>query len=183
MYNESKKELNAGVCPSCEKPGEYVIEGYNHFGFCYDCKKYWLLCVSSDYHDTDGENRKKVHALLKTFEDITEFMPGKPIIEEEPYFGGCPICGRNDGYFNIWGHQYFFCHGHKVFWHAGCNLFSGWKDEDPGIWLTNMKNFSGYRELSEEGNELEGKEPEPENNIKIDKQIIKQLDILGNCPI
>jgi hypothetical protein len=33
----------------------------------------------------------------------------EPEIEEVPYFGGCPLCGRTDGYRNIGRAHWFSC--------------------------------------------------------------------------
>jgi hypothetical protein len=44
-------------------------------------------------------------------------------------FGGCPHCGKQDGLFNVGRAHWFVCHEHRVRWHVGHNLFSGWKDQ------------------------------------------------------
>ena len=59
-------------------------------------------------------------------------------------FGGCPHCGQNDGYLNDERDHWFFCDRHKTKWHAGSNLFSGWRDENEGTWLRNRFRLSGY---------------------------------------
>ena len=45
------------------------------------------------------------------------------------YFGGCPTCGKNDGYVNAGSTHVFYCTEHRVSWIFGANLFSGWRDE------------------------------------------------------
>jgi hypothetical protein len=45
------------------------------------------------------------------------------------YFGGCPQCGKNDGYTNIGRGHWFYCSAHNTKWWAGSNLFSTWRDE------------------------------------------------------
>jgi hypothetical protein len=45
------------------------------------------------------------------------------------YFGGCPTCGKNDGYLNAGRTHVFYCREHKVSWIFGANMFSSWKDE------------------------------------------------------
>lgn len=45
------------------------------------------------------------------------------------YFGGCPKCGKTDGYINIGRSHWFSCEKHKTKWCIGSNLFSSWKDE------------------------------------------------------
>ena len=48
------------------------------------------------------------------------------------YFGGCPQCGRNDGYVNAGKSHVFICREHKTSWAIGSNLFSSWRDQtDP----------------------------------------------------
>jgi hypothetical protein len=43
------------------------------------------------------------------------------------YFGGCPQCGRNDGYVNVGKSHVFICREHKTKWSIGSNLFSSWR--------------------------------------------------------
>ena len=45
------------------------------------------------------------------------------------YFGGCPQCGRNDGYVNVYKTHVFICREHKTQWKVGSNLFSSWRDQ------------------------------------------------------
>jgi hypothetical protein len=45
------------------------------------------------------------------------------------YFGGCPRCGRNDGYVNASKAHVFICREHKVCWTIGSNIFSSWKEQ------------------------------------------------------
>jgi hypothetical protein len=42
-------------------------------------------------------------------------------------FGGCPTCHETDGFLNIGRDHWFVCHRHRVKWHVGSNLFSGWR--------------------------------------------------------
>jgi hypothetical protein len=37
------------------------------------------------------------------------------------YFGGCPQCGRNDGYVNAGKTHVFICREHKTSWTIGPN--------------------------------------------------------------
>ena len=46
----------------------------------------------------------------------------------EEYFGGCPVCGKNDGYLNSGRDHWFICDKHLMKWHIGSNLFSSWRD-------------------------------------------------------
>src|SRR5215472_2080732 len=50
-------------------------------------------------------------------------------VTTDEYFGGCPECGKTDGYLNVGRDHWFFCKEHKTRWCAGANLFSGWRDE------------------------------------------------------
>jgi hypothetical protein len=45
------------------------------------------------------------------------------------YFGGCPVCGRADGYRNAGQAHRFFCDTHRTSWCVGANLFSDWQHE------------------------------------------------------
>jgi hypothetical protein len=47
----------------------------------------------------------------------------------ENYFGGCPHCGRTDGYANAGKSHRFFCKDHRTSWCVGSNLFSSWRDQ------------------------------------------------------
>jgi hypothetical protein len=35
------------------------------------------------------------------------------------YWGGCPKCGNNDGFFNLSRRHWFFCAKHRVRWLEG----------------------------------------------------------------
>jgi hypothetical protein len=48
---------------------------------------------------------------------------------EVDYVGGCPTCGRNDGYLKARRTHEFYCLEHRVSWIYGANTFSGWRDE------------------------------------------------------
>jgi hypothetical protein len=45
------------------------------------------------------------------------------------YFGGCPRCGRTDGYINVGRSHWFVCDEHRTKWCAGYNIFSSWRQE------------------------------------------------------
>jgi hypothetical protein len=47
----------------------------------------------------------------------------------ESYFGGCPQCGKNDGYVNAGRTHIFFCKAHRTKWIFGANIFSDWRDQ------------------------------------------------------
>jgi hypothetical protein len=50
-------------------------------------------------------------------------------VTTDEYFGGCPQCGKNDGYTNVGRSHWFLCKEHKTMWCAGSNLFSSWRYE------------------------------------------------------
>jgi hypothetical protein len=58
--------------------------------------------------------------------------------------GDCPLCGRNDGYLNVYRHHWFICHAHRTRWLAGENLFSSWHTESPAEWKTNGDRIRPY---------------------------------------
>jgi hypothetical protein len=69
-------------------------------------------------------------------------------LQEEPdYFGGCPLCGGNDGYLNVGAAHWFYCQEHATRWCAGANLFSGWRQESEECWRKNAENLARYVEV------------------------------------
>ena len=64
------------------------------------------------------------------------------------YFGGCPICGLNDGYLNIHRGHWFNCRNHQLRWCAGSNLFRSWRSENEGDWNENLQKIGSFREVS-----------------------------------
>lgn len=66
---------------------------------------------------------------------------------EIDYWGGCPKCGKNDGYLNAGREHWFICHRHRVKWLVGTNLFSSWQEEDESTWRRNGQVLAGYREV------------------------------------
>ena len=63
------------------------------------------------------------------------------------FFGGCPKCGRRDGYLNVESDHWFYCERHRTKWWAGSNLFDGWKDENEMTWRRNAQQLAAYREV------------------------------------
>jgi len=47
-------------------------------------------------------------------------------MENDGYFGLCPVCHKTDGYINIGRAHWFLCEAHKTKWFIGENLFSSW---------------------------------------------------------
>lgn len=64
---------------------------------------------------------------------------------EIDYFGGCPICKRNDGYMNYHRAHWFFCKTHKTTWCMGSNLFSSWRFESEADWKENARVLKTYK--------------------------------------
>jgi hypothetical protein len=70
------------------------------------------------------------------------------------YFGGCPTCGRTDGYLNVRRSNVFVCHTHKTAWCVGNNLFSDWRDETEEIWERNAALLAQYTEVESLNNPI-----------------------------
>lgn len=82
------------------------------------------------------------------------------------HFGVCPECGKNDGYVNVNRAHFFVCDTHKVFWSAGGNLFSSWRDQTEADWQHNANLLDGYREV-------QPKHPKLLNNTGIQPWFVK----------
>ena len=78
--------------------------------------------------------------------EVVEFRPAAATTVE--YFGGCPHCGRNDGYMNIGREHWFFCTRHKTKWLHGSNIFSGWRDEGEETWKLNGFRLAEYMSVT-----------------------------------
>jgi hypothetical protein len=63
------------------------------------------------------------------------------------YFGGCPQCGKNDGFTNIGREHWFYCAAHRARWCLGSNLFSGWREETEATWRCNAEFLAGFAEV------------------------------------
>jgi hypothetical protein len=68
-------------------------------------------------------------------------------ITTDNYFGGCPRCGGNDGYYNIGKGHWFVCDRCKTVWLFGSNIFSTWRDEDEDTWRRNHRRIADYEEV------------------------------------
>ena len=68
-------------------------------------------------------------------------------VSTDEYFGGCPHCGKTDGYFNFGRAHYFVCHEHRVKWFVGANLFSSWRQESRSDWDQNAEKFGIYADV------------------------------------
>jgi hypothetical protein len=70
------------------------------------------------------------------------------------YFGGCPTCGKNNGYLNAGRSHRFYCVAHKTSWMVGANLFDSWRfeteEEQLAKWAEiGMSTFADVVPLSE----------------------------------
>jgi hypothetical protein len=72
----------------------------------------------------------------------------EPVTTKE-YFGGCPECGRTDGYVNAGAGHWNICCAHKNMWCFGTNLFSDWKGETEAeqIRIWNELGLDDFREV------------------------------------
>ena len=62
------------------------------------------------------------------------------------FFGGCPVCGGNDGYLNIHREHWFSCSKHRFRWCWGSNLISTWRLENENDWKKNWERIGAYAE-------------------------------------
>lgn len=68
-------------------------------------------------------------------------------ITTDEYFGGCPKCGKTDGYVNVGRDHWGVCDEHKTKWPIGANLFSSWKEETEAQWRRNANLLESYTEV------------------------------------
>jgi hypothetical protein len=61
-----------------------------------------------------------------------------------PYFGGCPHCLHSDGFLNVGREHWCVCHGHKMKWCVGENLWTVLETEDE--LRTNAYRLANYME-------------------------------------
>lgn len=52
-----------------------------------------------------------------------------PDIQHSRHCGGCPECGKSDGFVNLGIEQWFICREHRTKWLAGKNLFDSWMNQ------------------------------------------------------
>jgi hypothetical protein len=65
------------------------------------------------------------------------------------YFGGCPVCGKHDGYLNVRRAHFFLCRQHKTCWCVGENLFRSWREESPAVWKRHERRLRRHYRLVE----------------------------------
>ena len=71
----------------------------------------------------------------------------EPKVTTDEYFGGCPQCGKSDGYLNVSRSHIGVCHEHRTKWPIGANLFSSWKDETEEDWRRNADKLTDYSKV------------------------------------
>ena len=74
--------------------------------------------------------------------DVVKLDPQRVTTDE--YFGGCPECGKSNGYLNVGRNHWAVCDTHKTTWPIGANLFSSWHDETEADWERNEARLAGY---------------------------------------
>ena len=58
-------------------------------------------------------------------ENVIQLRTDRETVTTDEYFGGCPNCGRTNGYITLNGGEHWFvCDEHQVRWCAGYGLFS-----------------------------------------------------------
>ena len=77
--------------------------------------------------------------------NVIEFPnPANAVVETTHYFGGCPICGTNDGQVDLARDHWFICERHKTKWHFGSNLFSARREQTEDDWRRNEYRLANY---------------------------------------
>ncbi len=61
------------------------------------------------------------------------------------HWGACPVCGRNDGYWNIGNHHFFYCEKHRITWCPASNRFSRLRFETRESWKEAWEQLKYYR--------------------------------------
>ena len=89
-------------------------------------------------------------------------LDSRRVITDEP-FGGCPECGKCDGYLNVGRNHWAVCDTHKTTWCIGSNLFSNWHHETEADWQRNeyrLAEHSIVEPIRPEPTEAERREKE-----------------------
>ena len=71
-----------------------------------------------------------------------------PDIRHAGHCGGCPVCGRNDGYLNLGPKHWFICREHKNKWLIGENLFDNWINQTSMQYRSSEKILNSYNEVA-----------------------------------
>jgi len=72
-------------------------------------------------------------------------QPGDPA--NSVYFGTCPECGKSGTVLNILRDHWVVCHEHKMKWHIGTGLFSGWQSGTQADWSRNAALLATYQHI------------------------------------
>ena len=120
--------------------------------YWHDEEKHWEDHRSSShiFHDLkalkNAHDRQKNNGGPQTATVEIRDMENNEVATEE-HFGGCPECGKNDGYLNCHRTHVFFCDEHKTAWVAGSNIFSSWRAETEEDWKRNEEKLKAYRRV------------------------------------
>lgn len=87
-----------------------------------------------------------------------------PDIRHALHCGGCPVCGKNDGYLNLRAEHWFICREHKNKWLLGKNLFDSWMTQTIAQHLAAQKLLSGYNEV------------QPDRKMHIEQRLTFSMD-------
>jgi hypothetical protein len=98
-------------------------------------------------HEATPSSASTPHSQGSERKDIS--MTTQQEITFEECFGGCPECGKSDGYVNVHRIQYGFCEKHECYWMIGANYFSCWRDETWENWQRNAAMLADFREVEE----------------------------------
>jgi hypothetical protein len=78
-----------------------------------------------------AQSPKRKTRIILAMSQRRETMMSKSTTEDTitcaDYFGGCPECGKTNGYVNVSRCHWFVCNQHKKRWCIGANLFSSWR--------------------------------------------------------
>jgi hypothetical protein len=66
--------------------------------------------------------------------------------EDGAYFGECSECGKSLCV-NIGRQHFFICPTHRIVWHNGDNVMSGWKYQSRQDFINAAKSLEGYTEV------------------------------------
>ena len=102
-----------------------------------------------------------------------------PTVFTDEYFGGCPHCGKSDGYQNIGPNHWGSCQTHKTKWRIGSNLFSCWREETEEDWLKNEYRLSQFMEVEPVHPELTEEEKERVKAAKYERAVVDALGAIG----
>lgn len=90
-------------------------------------------------------------------------------------FGGCPVCGGNDGFLIVGRAHWFMCNKHKTKWRIGDNWFRRWRWETEDIWQDNAKLLSEYQEVPF----VTSREPKSDTrNAVIPREVLSALETI-----